>query len=228
MTDENVSWDGPSWGEEPQAEPEQPQPPANVVALPAVPGPDDPDVRANHLYTISFEPGNKPPMVVVRGDSAAQIRSLLQELSTGGVFAAIGNALAEFRTHGAVGAGLGPTTPVPPQAPPAPAAQAQQWQAGPPVPSPGQPPFGGAPQGWQNPAPANGWGGQQAAPAAAAPVAVPQGWYQVHVPYPQKGDFDMIKPNIPRGELKWDKANKRWLVSPTYAGMLARWNPSPA
>jgi len=190
--------------------------------------PEWPKNPANHRFTISFD--GRGPMVVVRGNTAAEIIAGFQELEQEAAGAAMGNAWASIKAAAAVASGLG-ATPVPAGAPAAPQA--------PGVPTP--PPFGpnvsvpGAP-GFQ--------GGAPAMPAPPAPPAVQNnapefqqnGWYRLNVPFPKKGAFDAIvaqyqmKKGRPTegGLVSFNKADKSWYVAPSHAGAFGDFSPMPA
>lgn len=184
---------------------------------------------ANHLITISITP-NKPPMVVVRGNSAAEINAVLEELHAEGVYIQTASADQALKSSAppaeTVMRQLGATV------------AAQQpgvapWDrpgvAGPPVPSPGQPPFGAPPGGYQAPPQQGQWGGS----GAGAGVAAPAGWYRVKIPFQQKDAGDNVKnwlkgQNLYNGNVKWDGGTKTWLVSPAVVQYFQQWGPAPA
>jgi hypothetical protein len=139
--------------------------------------PEYPDNPHNHRFTISIT-GSGAPMVVVRGNTAAEMTAGLNELEAYGVFANVGAAHAALKAQGAVGNGLGPVTPV------VPLPQAPMAQAGPPggyvqqAPAPvGPPPAQGGWQGNQQ-----GYGQQQPQQQGgynsgkAEPSPQPPGW----------------------------------------------------
>jgi hypothetical protein len=196
---------------------------------------------ANHLITISFTPKGQP-MVVVRGNTAAEVTSLLASLGDQGVYmhlagaqqALLGSvppAEAIMRDLGGQPMGQVQHQQYPPQAAPPmasgyPAAPAAGgWNAGPPQPSPGQPPFGAPPGGYTPPQPA--WGG-----GANQPPARPAGWYVVKIPFNHKEIGEQVRGNLKAqglgSEMRWEGATKSWLVSPNVAQAFAQWNPQPA
>lgn len=194
---------------------------------PAVTYPEAPDNPHNHRFTISFD--GRGPMVVVRGNTAADIIAGYQELEQSAAGAAMGNAWASIKAAAAVASGVGPVTPMPgaPVAPQAP---------GMPVP----PPFGpnvsvpGAP----------GFQGNAGFPAPPMPPAVQSntpeyqqnGWYRLNVPFQKKGAFDgivaqyQVRKGRPTegGSLSFNKADKSWYVSPQVAGAFGEFSPMPA
>jgi hypothetical protein len=194
---------------------------------PAVTYPEGPDNPHNHRFTISFD--GRGPMVVVRGNTAADIIAAYQELEQSAAGAAMGNAWASIKAAAAVASGLG-ATPVPAGAPAAPQAP------GMPVP----PPFGpnvsvpGAP----------GFQGNAGFPAPPMPPAVQSntpeyqqnGWYRLNVPFQKKGAFDgivaqyQVRKGRPTegGSLSFNKADKSWYVSPQVAGAFGEFSPMPA
>lgn len=195
--------------------------------------PEFPDNPHNHRFTISFD--GRGPMVVVRGNTAADIIGGFQELEQSAAGAAMGNAWAAVKAAAAVASGLG-ATPVPAGAPAAPQA--------PGVPTP--PPFGpnvsvpGVP----------GFQGNQGFPPPPAPPAVQSntpefqqnGWYRLTVPFkpqganPGKPAFDgivaqyQLRKGRPTegGQLSFNKADKSWYVSPDVAGAFPMFSPVPA
>lgn len=92
-------------------------------------------------------------------------------------------------------------------------------------------PFQGQPAWQQAGAPAAP--PQQWAPPAQQGAQVPQGWYKLTVPFPQKGAFDAIvaqysftKGDPGRGgQVSWQKAVKSWYCSPEIAQAFAQFNP---
>lgn len=68
------------------------------------------------------------------------------------------------------------------------------------------------------------------------PNPVPQGWFKLNVPFPQKGAFDAIvqqngfrkgDPNN-GGQLSWQKERKSWYCAPEVAGAFQQFSPVPA
>jgi hypothetical protein len=207
------------------------------TGTPAVTYPEGPDNPHNHRFTISFD--GRGPMVVVRGNTAADIIAAYQELEQSAAGAAMGNAWASIKAAAAVASGLG-ATPVPAGAPVAPQAPGMPVPPpfGPNVSVPAAPGFQGNPgfQPPQAPPPAqNQWGGQQA-PQGPSPEYAQAGWYRLTVPFPQKGAFDAItvqhqmRKGRPTegGSFSFQKADKSWYVSPQYAGAFPQFNPVPA
>jgi hypothetical protein len=203
--------------------------------------PEFPDNPHNHRFTVSFD--GRGPMVVVRGNTAADIIAGFQELEQSAAGAAMGNAWAAIKAAAAVASGLG-ATPVPAGAPAAP-------QGMPQLPTP--PPFGpnvSVPQapGFQGPAvvptpPGFTMAGHSpAAPPAPAPVQsnTPEyqqnGWYRLNVPFKSKGAFDgivaqyQLRKGRPSegGQLSFNKADKSWYVAPDVAGAFPAFSPVPA
>jgi hypothetical protein len=198
--------------------------------------PEFPKNPANHRFTISFD--GRGPMVVVRGNTAAEVMAAYQELEQSAVGAAMGNAWAAVKASAAVAAGLG-ATPVPQGAPGAAAPPAM-----PGVPTP--PPFGPNVSVPQAPGFQNG-GGFPAPPAPPAvqsntPEYQQHGWYRLTVPFkpqgsnPGKPGFDPIvqqyqlRKGRPSegGQLSFNKADKSWYVSPEVAGCFPAFSPVPA
>jgi hypothetical protein len=194
--------------------------------------PSYPDNPHNHRYTISFD--GRGPMVVVRGNTAAEIAAGFEELMNEAVGAVMGNAWAAIKAAAAVASGLG-ATPVPagagaPVVGPVPLPQAATPPPfGPNVSVPGAPGFQpGAPAMPQPPAP-------PAAPQAATEYAQ-SGWYRLNVPFPKKGEFDGItrqygmRKGRPSegGQFSFHKDTKSWYVDPQYAGAFPQFSPVPA
>jgi hypothetical protein len=200
--------------------------------------PQFPENPRNHRFTISID--GRGPMVVVRANTAEEIKSACEEIEDHAVGAALGRAYAAFKAGAALGNGLG-ATPVPAGAPAAP--QPPQMPG---VPTP--PPFGpnvsvpGAP-GFQGnpgfPPPQGGFsgGGQQRTPRDNTPEFQQNGWYALNVPFPQgKKQFDALcaqyqmKKGRPSegGSFSFNGANKTWYVHPQYAGAFGQFSPMPA
>lgn len=195
---------------------------------------------SDHKITLSFSP-NREPNLTVRGNSAMEINALLEEVEAENVFGMLaqakqawlgsmppaelitqqlGGQVVEQRYHqgggqqpSAVAQQVAQAYPTPPNG-----------FAGPPVPSPGQPPFGAPAGGYQPPQPQ--WGGGQ-------PSGRPAGWYAVKIPYQQKDAGDQVKNQLKaqgmyQGNVKWEGETKTWLVSPNVVQYFAQWNPVPA
>lgn len=226
MTDQTDPMPEPQWGEEPNPfdggdsyYPAQPE----VGVVPVLN--QTPADRQNHVFTISFSP-KKEPLVVVRGDTGVEINHRLAELQNAGVYVQLAAAIEALNGSAPpaqyVQRQMG-ATPMAPQPGAYPAQQ--QYPVGPPVPSPGPPPFG-APQGGYTP-PQPAWGA--AAPASGRPA----GWYAVKAPFSRKAEFDQLKDGLKAqglyaGNVKWEAATKTWLVSPTVVQLFASFNPMPA
>lgn len=173
---------------------------------------------------------DKPPMVTVRAQTAAELTAALNELEATGVYANIAAAYASLKAQGALGAGLGPVTAVPPQAAP----------QGPPMGAPAGPPFGpnvsvpqapgyqGPPQGGyaSPPQQGGGWGGQS---QGSGPQQKPRpaGWAMVDVPFNDKDRFKALRAqgsetgNYLRGKIQWGGKGVYWL-DPSIAGWIAQ------
>lgn len=237
LTDENtaapdaegVDWTGaagPDWQ-------------ANTAAVAAeVPQtyPEYTDNPHNHRFTISLAP-DKPPFIVVRGQTATEITAAFNELEANGTYANLAAAWASLKAQGTIGAGLGPVSPVSPQAPP----------PGIPMPNPGAPatppPFGanvsvpnapgyqGPPpqQQWQQAPPQNGgWnGGGGSQGSSRDPKPRPAGWAMVDVPFNDKDRFKNLRTqgtqtgDYLRGKVQWGGKGTYWL-EPSIAGWLAQ------
>jgi hypothetical protein len=196
----------------------------------------------NHRFTISIN--GQGPMLVVRANTADEVKQAFEELESGEAGAAIGRAWAAIKAGAALGSGLG-ATPVPAGAP--------GPQGMPQVPAtPTPPPFGpnvSVPQapGFQGnqgftppPAPPQGGfngGGQQKQARDNTPEFQQNGWYALNVPFPQgKKQFDAIcaqygmQKGRPTegGSYSFNGANKTWYVSPQFAGAFQQFQPVPA
>jgi hypothetical protein len=98
------------------------------------------------------------------------------------------------------------------------------------TPPPNQP-FPGQPAWQQAGAPATP--APQWAPPAQQGAQVPQGWYKLTVPFPQKASFDAIvaQYNFTKGDpgrggqVSWQKAVKSWYCAPEIAQAFAQFNP---
>lgn len=174
--------------------------------------PERPDNPHNHRFTISLD--GRGPMIVARGNTAAEINAAFQELMNAGTPALLSTVYAQIK---------GGSAPAPqaPQMPPQGGFQAPPQQQ---FPQPAQqfPGHAGtAPAAWQN--------------AGAAPN-LPQGWYRLDVPFKQKPQFDAIvtqyslrKGDPDRGgQVSFQKVTKSWYCSPEVAGAFPMFNPVPA
>lgn len=233
MTDtaEQPETEAPDWGE---------GDPSALITFPEYPA--NPH---NHRYTISMN--GQGPMVVVRGNTAQEVKDGFAELEAEGVGVAVGNAWAAFKAAATVTNGLGATqvpggAPAPAQAPPPPPGTGPAYN--PPAPPPGVP--GQAPAAWQNagaptpPPPPQQWGGQGNGGGNGKPDRRAEyqqaGWYRVTVPFPKKGQFDGITAQYQmtkgrpseNGHFSFNSADKSWYVHPQYAGAFPMFSPVPA
>lgn len=207
--------------------------------------PEYPANPHNHRYTVSFD--GRGPMVVVRGNTAAEIAAGFEELMNEAVGAVMGNAWAALKAAAAVASGLGATAmpqaaPGAPQGPPAPPAMPGAPTPppfGPNVSVPAAPGFQGNPGFPAPPAPPQGafGGGQSGGARDNTPEFQQNGWYALTVPFPQgKKQFDQIcgqyqlKKGRPSegGTFSFNGSNKTWYVSPQVAGCFPMFNPVPA
>lgn len=227
MTDENMTGtdaEGVDWGEVAPTAPE-----VVTHVQPGLDYPEHPDNPHNHRFTLSVT-GDKAPMMVIRGNTAADITAAINELEAYGVWANVGAAHASMRAQGALGAGLGPVSPVAPQAP------AQTGFPAPPAPQGGAtpPPFGpnvSVPQapGYQGPPATQGWGAPPPAQGGGqGPQPRPDGWLRMQVPFNDSAKLKGLRAqgsetgNYLRGKVKWgDKGGVYW-VEPSVAGWLAQ------
>lgn len=181
------------------------------------------------------------PMVTVRGWTAPEITSVLNDLTAGGVWANIAAAQVDLRLQGGFGAALGPVTPVTPQGPPPglPQGPPPGFPVGPPVESQGAPPpwaVTGPPQGppsyQSGPPPQQQWQGQGGFGGGGnfqqddkpQPAAQPPGWYRVNA---RSGPgFDNWKTlreaqkDYLKGKIKWGGKADYW-IEPSIAQWLA-------
>jgi hypothetical protein len=207
--------------------------------------PEQPSNPHNHRFTVSYDP-NKPPFIVVRAQTAAELKEAFEELEESGALAAMGAAQSALKAQGMVGAGLGATTVIP--APQAPVQGFQQAPAGPPPPGYGQgampqqypPQFapqapGSAPAAWQNaagPQQPNGFGGGQQA-GKQGPKPRPTDWpvvYKINVPFPQKESFKAFREQnkeILRGKVAWAGGGEYWIHGDVAQG-FAQYSPMAA
>ncbi len=232
VPDETQSADaeGVDWGDVP-AGATAGEAPAGAYTAP-VTYPEVSDNPHNHRFTISMVP-DKAPMIVVRGNTAAEITAALNELEAMGVYANLGAAAASMRTQGVMGAGLGPMSPPPPPAapggPPMPPPQGNTPPPfGPNVSVPSAPGYQGPPQGQQWPAQpqsGGGWNGQNQGRAQAKPR--PGGWLAAEIPFSDKDRFRTLRAqntdtgNYLRGKIQWGGGGTYW-IDPSVAAWLAQ------
>jgi hypothetical protein len=232
MTDENMQGpdaEGVDWSGMTPPEGDAGEPMAYTPDFPSYP--ERADNPHNHRFTISIAP-DKPPFLVIRGNTASEITEAFNELEMGGVYANCAAAWASLKSQGQLGAGLGPVTPVgPPAAPPAGAVPPQQqYPSGPAAPSPNQ----GPPPAWaapptpgyqQGPPQGGGWGGQHSSGPQEKPR--PAGWAMVDVPFNDKDRFKALRAqgtetgNYLRGKIQWGGKGVYWL-DPTVAAWVAQ------
>lgn len=224
MTDENTDADGVVWdGMEAPGAGADWEGDSSVVGGPAVTYPEMPPLPEAR-YSLCMTP-DKPPMLTVRAQTAAEMTAALNELEAGGVYANIAAAYASLRTQGTLGAGLGPMSPPPPapgpQGPPAPPQGATPPPFGPNVSVPQAP-------GYQAPPPQQGgWGG--GAPRSNGPQEKPRpaGWAMVDVPFNDKERFKALRAqgtetgNYLRGKIQWGGRGTYW-IDPSVAGWVAQ------
>lgn len=245
MTDENppaaMDAEGVDWGNVSPAkglvETETPFVPERAF----VTYPEYTDNPHNHRFTISLAP-DKPPFIVVRGQTATEITAAFNELEASGVYANLAAAWASLKAQGTIGQGLGPVSPVGASTPapgpvagpvtyaPAPGQQAQPAPPpfGPNVSVPSAPGYQGPPvqQQYAPPPQQGGWGGQQAS-GPRDPKPRPQGWAVCDVPYDDKERFKALRAqntetgNYLRGKIQWGGKGTYW-IEPTVMAWLAQ------
>lgn len=172
-------------------------------------------------YSVNFAPG-KPPLLTVRGQTAAEMTAALNELESYGVYANIAAAYASLEAQGPLGKSLGPVTPVnPPPLSPA----VQQVAASYPTPAPTPPP---GPQGpapaWAAPAapPPYGGGGQTGRPD---PKPQPPGWYRTNSRsgpgYDAWKAMREANKDYVKGKIQWGGESTFW-IEPSIAQWIAQ------
>lgn len=194
--------------------------------------PEHPDNPHNHRFTISLAP-DKPPFIVVRGNTATEITAAFNELEAAGCYANLAAAWASLKAQGTLGAGLGPVTPVSPQAPPPGLPQGPGFGT---PPGPGTPPpFGpnvsvpqapgyqGPPQGFAPPPQQQGGWGAPPAQQRSEPKPRPGGWLVVDVPFNDKDRFKQMREmgkDYFKGKVQWGGKGVYWL-EPSVAQYIA-------
>lgn len=184
--------------------------------------PEVPANPHNHLFTLSLVP-DKAPFLVIRANTARDLVQTMESLEQDGVYAAMGKAQTTFRTQSQA---------APPAAAGAPQFQAMAQQTFTQQPAQQFPGVTGqAPAQWQNA------GAPAFTPAPPAGPQVPQGWYRLNVPFPQKNAFDAIvaqhgfkkaDPNY-GGQVSFQKTPiKAWYCAPEVAGAFAQFSPVDA
>lgn len=185
--------------------------------------PEQPSNPHNHRYTISVD--GRGPMVVIRGNTAAEVNEAAQELVQAGAGAALAAMWAAFTNAPA---------PAPQQAPQGPMApfQAQAQQQFNQQPAQQFPQQGGqAPAAWQNvgaPQQQGGFGGggqQGPKPRPNWPQV-----YKITVPYQQKDQFKAFREQnqqMFKGKLQWISRGD-YYVHGDVVQQFAHLNPVPA
>lgn len=240
VTDTND--DGVDWGD--MTPPEQAQYlPDSVATWTPEDGQQDPAPKAAQLLgplpeapiSINFKVTGEP-MITVRGYTGMDITAVLNDLTAHGVWANIAAAQADLRTHGQLGAGLGPMSP--PGAPaPAQAPSQVGYAPGPATP----PPFGpnvsvpSAPgymppqQSYQSGPPQQGWnggggGGYNQQDSKPEPAMQPPGWMRVNARSgPGFDNWKQIREqqkDYLKGKIKWGGKSDYW-IEPSIAQWLA-------
>ncbi|MGV9850405.1 hypothetical protein ACWDWU_16790 [Streptomyces sp. NPDC003442] len=187
--------------------------------------PDFPDNPHNHIYTISMDA--RGPMIVVRGNTPAEVNERFQALLDSGTTAVAASVYSHIKAEMQVAQGMGPVSP-----------------AGPPTPPQG-PPFGpnvSVPQ-------APGYVGPPAPPAPPASAPAPQGgapatgarngpkprpnWpqvYRIEVPFPRKEEFKTYRSQYQdafKGRVAWAGGGAYWIHGDVVQS-FANYNPVPA
>jgi hypothetical protein len=181
--------------------------------------PEFPGNPHNHRFTVSID--GRGPMIVVRANTAVELKAAFDEAEAEGVGAVIGAFQAGVKAAYNMAQGLGATpAPAAPQAPFQAAAQ-QPFNQQPAQQFPGQP--GQAPAPWQNAgAPAqpawggNGGGGQAGASNRAEPKPCPPGWYKVdNGSGPGKDAWKAMRENGKdyfKGKIAWGGKSTYWIA----------------
>lgn len=228
MTDENTPGadaEGVDWGgmAEAAAAPWTPEEPASVAY------PEYSSNPYNHRFTISLAP-DKPPFIVVRGQTIGEITNAFNELEESGTYANLAAAWASLKAQGAIGNGLGPVSPVAPPAPaqtgfpapPAPQGGATPPPFGPNVSVPQAPGYQGPQQGFAPSPQQGGWGGGQQQRSQEKPR--PAGWLMVDVPFNDKDRFKAMREagkDYFKGKVQWGGKGTYWL-EPSVAAYIAQ------
>jgi hypothetical protein len=203
--------------------------------------PESPANPHNHRFTVSMN--GQGPMVVVRGNTAEEIRAGFDELEGSGFGAYIAAFWAGVQAAKNMAQGLGaapaqgaPQAPVQGfQAPPA-----QQFQGpntpppfGPNVSVPQAPGF--QPQGGFQAPPAQQWGGGGQQQGERKEYPAPQGWYRLNGARKEQVDAVAGQAGIPKGNPSkgghynfFGLPQKSWYCSPQAAQAFAQFNPVPA
>jgi hypothetical protein len=184
---------------------------ATGANAPAVTYPEYSYSLADHVYTWSPKLPDGS-MLVIRAQSADGLVKAVQDM-----------APLAAQLKAAWTAVVGQPQPAP-AAPQGGFQSPQQFNQQPAQPFPNQP-FPGQPA-WQT----------VGAPQAPQGAQVPQGWYKLTVPFPQKAAFDGIVQQygitkgdpFKGGQVSWQKGVKSWYCSPEVAQAFAQFNPVAA
>lgn len=180
-------------------------------AADGAPYPEYPANPHNHRYTVSID--SRGPMLVVRGNTSAEVKEAFEELEDAGTGAAIGRAWAAVKAGAALGNGLGATPAPPAPAGPQPPAPAYGAPAPPPPPAP-------APQGY------GGQGGNRAEPKPRP------AWPQVFKISIARGDnsfkeYRAANQQYFKGKVMWAGGGDYWIHGDVVQS-VAQWHPVPA
>lgn len=197
--------------------------------------PEFPGNPHNHRFTISMN--GQGPMVVVRGNTAEEIKASFEELDEAGVGVVLGQVWNSIKSGAALGQGgaqqVSSGPPAPAQAPPAPGRGPAYNPQLPPPQAGGQ-----APAAWQNagapPAPpAQQWGGNGGQGNARGPKPRPDNWgtvYKIDVPYQQKDAFRAYREQYKdafKGKVAWAGGGGYWIHGDVVQS-FANYSPVPA
>lgn len=199
--------------------------------------PELPNNPHNHIYTISMD--GRGPMIVVRGNTPAEVNERFQALMDGGVTTIAASVYSHMKAEMGVAQGLGPVSPAPAQAgPPMPPQGAVPPPFGPNVSVPAAPGYQGPPgmpQAPMPPAPPQGqWSGQAGGQQANSrgPKERPA-WpqvYKIDVPFPAKDAFKAYREQYKdhfKGKIQWAGGGGYWIHGDIVQAM-GQYNPVPA
>ena len=196
--------------------------------------PSFPDNPHNHIYTVSMD--GRGPMIVVRGNTPAEVSERYQALMDGGVTTIAASVYSHMKAEMNVAQGLGPVSPAPaPQTPPMPPQGATPPPFGPNVSVPAAPGYQGPPAPQAPAAPPQGqWSGQAAQAAGSrGPKPRPADWpavFKIDVPYPAKEQFKAFREQYKdafKGKVAWAGGGAYWIHGDVVQS-FGNYNPVPA
>lgn len=194
--------------------------------------PSFPENPHNHLYTVSMD--GRGPMIVVRGNTPAELNERYQALMDAGTTTIAASVYSHMKAEMGVAQGLGPVSPAPaPAGPPMPPQGAVPPPFGPNVSVPGAPGYQGPPGMPQYgaptpppPPPAQGGGNGRAEPKPRP------AWPQVYRISIARGDtsfkeYRAANQQYFKGKVNWAGGGDYWIHGDVVQG-VAQWNPVPA